>query len=593
MPLVELDRVSFSYPDSPQRALESISLSIEAGEYVAVVGPNGSGKSTLLRLFDGLERPSSGTVRVDGLDAADPINRRMVRRAVGLVFQSPADQIVSTSVEEDAAFGPENLGLPRAEIARRVDAALAAVGLSGDRKRPSYFLSPGQQQRLVVAGAIASGARCLAFDEATSMLDPEGRETVLGLIDDLVADGTAVVHVTHDMSEAARASRLVALDAGKVAFDGTPAEFFDPEGMAPELLRIRLGMPDRDLVARAAGLTPVAGEGAAELASRIASRLGSRSGVRPSALGGAGRGGEAGQRTRAGEGGAAREPSGEAFALEGVSHSYLHGTMNETSALRDIDLTLPRGGVVALVGKTGSGKSTVLQLLDGLVSPFRGRVRSLGVDLGGKGADLRSVRVKAPLAIQRPEAAIFEPYAGDDVAFGPRNLGLSGKELVERVKGAMEEAGLPYAEFRDKRARFLSGGEKRLLALAGILAMRGEALLLDEPTSALDPSARQAVREVIRAEAARGTTIVMATHSMEEAARADLVAVFHSGELVATGAPERLFYEGYDPAWGIARPFAAEVSFALEKADVASGPRPRDVAELASALSRQAAEDRA
>jgi energy-coupling factor transport system ATP-binding protein len=260
--------------------------------------------------------------------------------------------------------------------------------------------------------------------------------------------------------------------------------------------------------------------------------------------------------------------------------------MNETAALRDLDLTVPRGVLLALVGRTGSGKSTALQLLDGLVAPFEGRVLSLGVDLGSRGADLRAVRTRAPLAVQRPEAAIFERYAGDDVAFGPRNLGLSGRALVERVKAAMEEAGLPYAEFRDRPTRSLSGGEKRELALAGILAMEGEALLLDEPTSALDPAARARVRSLVDRERSRGRTVVMATHSMEEAARADLVAVFGGGRIAALGEPSRLFFEDYDPAWGIARPFAAELAAELEREGVALGSRPADVEGLASELSR-------
>jgi energy-coupling factor transporter ATPase len=575
MPLIRLEAASFRYPEAPRPALNAVSLSIEAGEYVAVVGPNGSGKSTLLRLLDGLLRPSSGSVLVDGLDASDPSRRREVRGTVGLVFQSPADQIVSTSVEEDVAFGPENLGLPREEIARRVGAALEAVGLGAEKRRPTHFLSAGQQQRLAVAGALAMGVRCIAFDEATSMLDPEGRRAVLALIDGLVSEGTTVVHVTHDMNEAARARRLIALEGGAVAYDGTPAEFFG-RGVGPrEDLRRRLGLPDAFLAAQAAGLEPLAGEDAAALAARLeplfAARLSGPFGGR--------------RRSEAPRGGALEgDPRGEAFQLEGVSHSYLRGTMNETVALRDLDLTVPRGIVLALVGRTGSGKSTALQLLDGLAAPFEGRVLSLGVDLGSKGADLRSVRTRAPLAVQRPEAALFERYAGDDVAFGPRNLGLSGRALVERVSAAMEEAGLKYAEFRDRRTRSLSGGEKRELALAGILAMEGEALLLDEPTSALDPAARQSVRAIIGRQRAKGRTIVMATHSMEEAARADLVAVFREGRLAALGDPERIFYDDYDPAWGIGRPFAAELASRLEERGAALGSRPLDLEALASVL---------
>jgi energy-coupling factor transporter ATP-binding protein EcfA2 len=579
MHLIELDRASFIYPSASSPAVNEVSLTIDAGEYLAIVGRNGSGKSSLLRLLDGLLAPSSGAARVRGLEASDPANRRAVSASVGLVFQSPADQIVSTSVEEDVAFGPENLGLPRPEIERRVDAALSAVGLERERRRPSHFLSPGQQQRLVVAGAA-----CLAFDEATSMLDPEGRRAVLELIDGLVAAGTAVVHVTHDMNEAARARRLVALDGGRVAFDGSPARFFDPRGGAPEGLRRALGLPDAMAAAAAAGLEGAPLEGAASLAARVAASRAAGTGKAPAV--GASAAGAPLPVGAAGAAGTAAGADGPAFELEGVAHAYLRGTMNETVALRELTLSVPRGAFVALVGRTGSGKSTVLQLLDALVAPFAGRVASLGVDLGARGADLRSIRTRAPLAVQRPEAALFESYAADDVAFGPRNLGLAGRALVERVRSAMEEAGLPYGAFRDRRTRSLSGGEKRELALAGILAMEGEALLLDEPTAALDPAARATVRSIIARERARGRTIVMATHSMEEAALADLVAVFREGRLAALGAPDRLFYDEYDPAWGLGRPFAAELSVELGKAGVELGSRPLDAEGLAAALSR-------
>jgi energy-coupling factor transport system ATP-binding protein len=569
MALIELRDVSFSYPHSIRPALREVSLSIEKGEYIALVGPNGSGKSSLLRLFDGLERASSGTVYVKGLDAADPAHRTLVRASVGLVFQSPVDQIVSTSVEEDVAFGPENLGLPRAEIAHRVDSALAAVGLAHLRRKPSFFLSAGQQQRLVIAGTLAMGAECLCFDEATSMLDPEGRRTVLDLIDELVAGGRTVIHATHDMNEVARATRIIALDEGTVAFDGSPREFFDPRGPVPVSLRERLGTPDSDALARAAGVEIVPGESPESLASRIASRLRGRRPRPPAADQ---------RRSCVGSG------ADSAFLVESASHAYLRGTANETSALCDLSLSVPRGAIVAFVGRTGSGKSTALQLLDGLAVPFRGRVVSLGVDLGEKKGDLREVRVKAPLAVQRPEAALFERYAADDVAFGPRNLGLRGRELVERVKSAMERTGLAYGEFRDRSTRGLSGGEKRMLALAGILAMGGEALLLDEPTAALDTASRARILELIKAENERGTTVVMATHSMEEAVRADLVAVFKDGELAALGEPSRIFYDDYDPDWGIARPLAVELAAHLEEEGVELGARPLSLENLCSML---------
>ena len=478
MSFIELDHVSFSYPGSGSPALSDISLSIDEGEYLAIVGANGSGKSTLLRLLDGLRLPTTGELRVASRATSSEEGRKAALRTVGLVFQSPADQIVSSSVEEDVAFGPENLGLPRQEIRRRVDLALAAVGLGGERLNASHFLSAGQQQRLAIAGALAMDARCLAFDEATAMLDPEACDEVLALLDRLVGEGKTVLHVTHDMAEACRAERILVLDAGSVLFDGKPEVLLS--GALDRVAAVAaLGLPEYAALARALSLEAIARESAQAIAGRIAEAYRQRGEPRQAG---------SGQRPIIPSPRVGTSPSAPVFELRDARHAYLHGTTNERVSLRGVDLAVPSGASLAFVGRTGSGKSTALQLLDGLVAAGSGEVRSFGIDLASPRVDFRSLRMRAPLAIQRPESALFERYAGDDVAFGPRNLGLSGKALVVRVKESMEEAGLGFEAFRDRQTRGLSGGEKRRLALAGVLAMRGEALLLDEPTSALDPS---------------------------------------------------------------------------------------------------------
>ncbi len=571
MSLIELENVYYSYPGSARPALIDINLSIREGEYVAVVGANGSGKSSLLRLLNGLREPDSGELRIGGVRTRGEEGRAVALASVGLVFQSPADQIVSSSVEEDVAFGPENLGLPREEIARRVDEALMAVGLADLRSRASHFLSVGQQQRLAVAGVLALDVGCVAFDEATAMLDPEARAAILGLMDRLVSSGKTVVHVTHDMSEASRAARVLVLDAGSLVFDGSPSELFAGGRGLPSVQA--LGLPDCAALSLALALEPVVAESARALASRIYAALASRT---P----GEGRGGEPFPEAPVAD---------AAFVLSRARHSYLRGTENETEALRGVDLAVPRGATLALVGRTGSGKSTALQLLDGLVAASSGSVRAFGTELSDPRADLRSVRMRAPLAVQRPESALFELYAADDVAFGPRNMGLSGKALVERVRRSMEETGLGYAEYRDRKTRSLSGGEKRRLALAGVLAMDGDALLLDEPTSALDPATKRAVLDLILGSRRSGATVVMATHSMEEAARADLVAVFDGGRVAAVGAPRSVFYDRFDAAWGIRRPFACEVAIELEVLGLSLASHPLSIGELAAALEGAAA----
>ncbi len=567
MQLVRVEGLSYTYPSAGEPALSGVSLTLGEGDYLAVVGANGSGKSTLVRCLNGLCVPPPGAVSVAGADPATAEGRRAARRALSLVFQSPQDQIVASIVEEDVAFGLENLGVPRDEMRARVSLALKAVGLYDERARAPRFLSAGQQQRLAVAAAMAMRPRLVAFDEATAMIDPAGRRDILGLMDELAASGIAVVHVTHDMDEAARARRLLALDGGRVAFDGTPAAFF-ASGLGPSL---RLGLPRSYAAALALGLEPVPGEEAEALGRRAAEAgVGPRelervaAGVAGAAGAGAAHPSE-GTATGTRASATADEP---AFRLDEATMRYLAGTESERLALRGVTLEVAAGSRVALVGRTGSGKSSLLQLLDGLAVPDSGSVRSLGVGSSDPAADLRALRMRAPLSVQRPESAIFEPYAGDEVAFGPRNQGLKGAALVERVRTALEAAGLPFDDYRDAQTRALSGGRKRRLALASVLALEPEALLLDEPTSALDPASRE---EVLALALGREGTVVMATHSMDEAALADLVVVMADGAAAAAGPPERIFGEAWDPAWGLERPFAYALRAAYGEALAGAG----------------------
>jgi len=554
MPLVSLRSLKFTYPGSAAPALDSVSLDIEPGDYLAVVGANGSGKSTLARCINGLLTPPPGAVLVDGMDPSDGSRLRDVRRTVSLVFQSPPDQIVASVVEEDVAFGLENLGLPREEMRVRVGEALEALGLSAERTRPPRFLSAGQQQRLAIAGALVMRPRCIVFDEATAMLDPVGRSDVLDRIDELVAAGMAVVHVTHDMAEAARARRVAVLAAGRIVFDGTAEDLFGASALpGAGLPDAGLAMPPACVAARAFGLRPIPGESAADLAARIigdseltpmTSAVATPSGTPPvdAALAG---------------NVAVADEAGPVFVVEAASFSFLKGTANERRAVDGVSLSVRPGEMLAVVGVTGSGKSTLLQLLDALLFSSKGSIRAFGMDTSDPKVDPRAVRMRAPLAMQRPETAIFEFYAGDEAAFGPRNQGLSGPALVARVRAAMDSVGIPYDLFRDRRARAMSGGEKRRLALASILSMDPEALLFDEPTSSLDAPTKAAVMGLLRSAAAGGRTVVFATHSMEEAAMADRVAVMSGGRLVACDTPASVFGSGWDDGWGLSRPFGA------------------------------------
>jgi energy-coupling factor transport system ATP-binding protein len=268
--MITFESVTFEYRGAcgVVRALDDVDLEIAAPGTVCVVGANGSGKSTLALLCDGLLVPTSGTVEVEGLDTSDPATSWEVRSRVGLVLQDPDDQIVGTSVEADAAFGPENLGVPPQEIRERVSWALAAVGLPGLEEREPHLLSEGQKQRLAIAGALAMRPDYLVVDEPTSMLDPEGRADVANVLARLVEhEGTGIVHITHRLEEITGADRVVALFEGRVVFDGTPDVFLDDPtlmrecGVAPPLVwdvashlrSIGVPVPSTALTAKAIG----------------------------------------------------------------------------------------------------------------------------------------------------------------------------------------------------------------------------------------------------------------------------------------------------------------------------------------------------
>lgn len=257
-PLIACEGVEFGYgarSEGGNLALRGVSLLVAGGEHVAVIGPNGSGKSTLARHLNALLRPWAGTVRVRGLDTRDPAHTRAIRQAVGMVFQHPDSQMVATIVEEDVAFGPENLGVPHEELRERVRESLAFVEMWEDRSRPPHMLSAGQKQRVAIAGVLAMRPACVVLDEATSMLDPRGREDIARIVAGLRQRGTAVVSITHLMGEAAAADRIVVLARGAVVADGPPREVFAEAARLQEIgldlppatalaLRLRREIPD-------------------------------------------------------------------------------------------------------------------------------------------------------------------------------------------------------------------------------------------------------------------------------------------------------------------------------------------------------------
>ena len=553
VPLIEIDHVGFEYAIPGGKtipALRDISLKVEQGEYIAIVGANGSGKTTLARHFNALLIPSSGKVLVAGRDTRERQNHQDIRKAVGMVFQFPEDQIVATIVEEDVAFGPENLGLEPAEIRKRVDEALKEVDLWEQRLRPPHLLSAGQMQRVALAGALAMQPSCIVFDETTAMLDPAGRRMVLENMNRLHKNGMTILSITHFMDEAARADRVIVLSHGEITMDGTPEQVFSN---AEQLAGLGLDIPPAARIARELRqYLPALGDGlltADQLINAIPPFIRTMEPfVYPS--------------RRVEE----NHHVAPIITVKSLGHTYLAGTPLEYRALNGISLQVDEKSAFGIVGATGSGKSTLLQHLNGLLLPQEGTVKVGPYDLGSPKVDIKAVRRLAGLVFQIPETQLFEQYVGDEIAYGPRLLGVK-ENLREQVRWAMEIVGLDFELYKDRLTFTLSGGERRKVALASVLALKPEILLLDEPAAGLDPAARRELLAKLKQMQTQGITLVFSSHQMEDmAVLADQVTVVNNGQDVMTGSTREIFSQSDRlKELGLEPPIVTRVSDGMRK----------------------------
>lgn len=588
--MIECRGVSFSY-DGAALALDGIDLKIEDGEFFCILGGNGSGKSTFAKHLNALLQPDAGTVCVNGMDASDPELVYDIRSTAGMVFQNPDDQLVATLVEDDVAFGPENLGVESAQIAQRVREALKAVGLVGFERHETHALSGGQKQRVALAGVLAMEPRVLILDEASSMLDPRGRRGLMKACRALHDRGMTIVMITHFMEEAAEADRVAVFRAGRVAMLGTPEEILT---RADELAQLNLDMPASCCLGtalRAKGV-PVHAQVrevdmVAEIAQAYADRSGEDTAGRPSASDSR----VLDNVSSATDGTAVSEP---VIEISHLSHSYslsarerrrwrkrsaTAGKSNKQAlwgndpsspwALRDVSLTVRRGEFLGLAGHTGSGKSTLVQHLNGLIRPQEGFVRALGLDLANK-KDAAAVKAKVGVVFQYPERQLFAETVVQDVAFGPHNLGLPQAEVVHRVESSLARVGLDLATVGDKSPFELSGGQQRRVAFAGVLAMEPEVLVLDEPMAGLDPAARRDFLELIDRFHREGLTVVMVSHSMDDLANCcDRIVVMNEGTVFAVGTPAQVFAHADKlRSIGLGAPAAQRMALALAEAGV-------------------------
>jgi energy-coupling factor transport system ATP-binding protein len=523
-PLIQFDRVTYRHPGSAETtppALNDITLTINRGEWVALLGANGSGKTTLARHCNALILPTTGKVLIDGKDTSTVKLLPQIRSQVGMVFQNPEDQMVATLIQEDTAFGPENLGIPSAEIRARVTTSLDTVEMSQYAHRPPHLLSAGQMQRVALAGVLAMQPECIIFDESTAMLDPRGRMEVMDQMRQLHDKGFTVIFITHFMEEAARADRAVVLKNGMLSFDGSPADLFAD---IPLLTRCGLEQPlTLQIMIAIRKLNPAL----AHLSDNF------EQAVRDIPL-------YSGEFYVAEP--ARRSNGAEALiSIEHLDHTYLPNTPLAQRALEDVSLMVTAGKAHGFVGATGSGKSTLLQHLNGLYRPQSGTIRVGPYNFSDDALDVKALRRFAGLVFQNPEIYFFEQYVGDEIAYGPKLLyGRDG--LKERVKNAMALVGLDFETFKDRITFTLSGGEKRKVALAATLAIQPRLLILDEPTAGLDPVSRHNLHATLKKFKANGIDLILSSHSMGDITQlTQNMTIMSGGRSLRTGNTAALF----------------------------------------------------
>ncbi len=524
--MIELKDVSFAYPGG-RRALEGVTLSVAPGERVVVLGRNGSGKSTLGRLVNGSLAPAAGSVAVDG-------RGRDLVRLVGYVRQDPRDQIVSSVVSDEVAFGPRNLGLPRDEVLARVEEALGLCGISELRDRMTTELSGGQQQLLAIAGVVAMRPAYLVLDEVCSHLDEAARARVAGLVASLVGRGTGVVDIAHSAEALFGADRVAVLETGRLTWSGTPEEFLASE--------------------RALGSSGLAADTMAHVLSRAVGR-GYALPERPDPEGLAAYVGD----LYAGAGGVGPSEDREspAAGTHELSCADVRLSYEDAEALSGV--SLDARGLTVVLGRSGSGKTTLGSVLAGVLEP----------DSGMTALDGRAVRAgDVGLAFQRPEDQLFCDTVLDDIAYGPRMRGKADEEALTHARAAADLLGLGE-ELLGRSPFELSGGQMRRAALAGVVACGQDAYVLDEPTAGLDAESREELRALVRRLVGGGAAVLVITHDagewLEDAAQ---VVLLHEGRAAAVASPERAARDRklYEEA-GVAAPFAVRLRAACERGE--------------------------
>jgi energy-coupling factor transporter ATP-binding protein EcfA2 len=521
---IRIDNLSYTYPARETATLTACHMTVARGEFVLLAGPTGCGKSTLLKAVNGLIPHHSsgmmqGSVQVAGLETHNH-SMAVLSQKVGLVFQNPDDQLFATTVEDEVAFGPENLALPGRDIQRRVAECLGKVGLGALGRQAPQNLSGGQKQRLAIAAVLSMAPEILLLDEPFAQLDPAGTQEVLTVIKRLNRQGMTVVLVEHRLHEMARvADRLVVMRQGRIAADGPVRKVFERSRLFRDL---GLRVPQSVTFSWAAGFKEVA-----LTPGEIKRRVNGRALAFPKKIAKE----ETGRKMKPGTAEQGKARTDPVLELQGV---YFRYAPKAPDILKDVNLKVHPGEMVALMGSNGCGKSTLLWHCAGLLKPVSGRVTAAGCSPG----HLKPWKTAGRIGIvfQNPTLMLFNETVQAELGFGPRALGFASRDLdaqLERVAGR-----LGVADLLAENPLALSAGQRLRVAAGSVLTMGPLLILLDEPTSGQDRHHAEGLLGFLREQTQSGKTVLFSTHDVETALRyATRLIVMAAGRIAADGPP--------------------------------------------------------
>lgn len=525
-----------------KKILDDLNIEVEPGDFIAILGHNGSGKSTFAKHLNALLLPDEGNIYIDGDDTKSVEELWKIREKCGMVFQNPDNQIVGVTVEEDVGFGPENLGVKTEKIWDRIKDSLTKVDMYKYRKKSPNHLSGGQKQRVAIASSLAMKPKCIVLDEPTAMLDPQGRKEVMDIIKSLNEnENITVILITHHMNEAIMAKKVVVIDDGKIALQGTPREVFSN---VEQIKKLKLDMPQ--IMELSYELYKCGKFGRYDILTidefvKEIEKLSNSQNDKDIADKEDAKDKEDANDTEDTED--TRNKSIEPIlSLKNVCLKYEENTSMEVKALDDISLDIYNDEFIGIIGHTGSGKSSLVQVMNGLIKANGGEVTYKGENIQDKSFDKKRLHLDVGLVFQYPESQLFEETVLKDVMFGPLNKGMSEEEAKKAAKEALEMLGIGENYYNDSPFE-LSGGEKRRIAIAGVLAMNPEIIILDEPTAGLDPMSRNnLLNSLKRLQTDKEKTIIIVSHNMEDMANyVERLIVMNDGRVVFDDIKKNVF----------------------------------------------------